>query len=142
MSPTENPVVELDLAECRALLGSAEVARLAVAVSGEVEIFPITIAADDAGGYVFRTAPGTKLLELTINGHVALEIDGWTAEEAWSVIAKGRAVEVESQREIDEIDRLPLVSWTATPKYRVVRVVPTSITGRRFLRRPALPLYS
>lgn len=102
----------------------------------------MTIAADQEGRYVFRTAPGTKLLELTINAGVALEIDGATEDEVWSVVVKGRAAEVESQREIDEVDRLPLTSWTATPKYRVVRVTPESITGRRFQRRPEVDRYS
>lgn len=142
MWTTENPVVDLDVSECRALLRSAGTARLAVAVQNEVEIFPVTIAADDEGRYVFRTAPGTKLLELTINARVALEIDGSTEDEVWSVVVKGRAVEIESQREIDEIDRLPLTSAIATPKYRVVRVTPDAITGRRFLRRPELDRYS
>lgn len=40
MWTSESPVAELDSAECRALLRSAGVARLAVAVRDEVEIFP------------------------------------------------------------------------------------------------------
>ncbi|WKK71296.1 pyridoxamine 5'-phosphate oxidase family protein [Rathayibacter oskolensis] len=125
MWTSESQVAELDSAECRALLRSAGVARLAVAVRDEVEIFPVTIAADQEGRYVFRTAPGRSCSRLTINAGVALEIDGATEDEVWSVVVKGRAAEVEgSQREIDEIGRLPLTSWTATPKYRVVQVTP------------------
>ena len=45
--------------------------RLAVAAAGEVDIFPINYADVDRDTILFRTAEGTKLLELTINGRVA-----------------------------------------------------------------------
>lgn len=137
----ESPVIELDSDECMALLRTGSVGRLAVSVRDDVEIFPVNYVLD-GDELVFRTAPGTKLLELTINAHVAFEIDGSTEREAWSVVLKGAAREIDRQSEIDAADRLPLVPWIPTLKYRYVRLTPSSVTGRRFERAPEPERYA
>lgn len=130
----EAPVTALDEQACEALLrGAPPLGRLAVSVDDEVEIFPVNFVLD-GHDLVFRTAPGTKLLELTINAHVAFEVDGYTDDAAWSVVLKGTAREIEKQSEIDAADRLPLEPWIPTLKYRYVRVTPTAFSGRRFER--------
>lgn len=127
------PITELSPDECWAVLAEHSLGRLAVTAAGTVDIFPVNYAASD-GMLFFRTAPGTKLLELAINDRVAFEIDGYTEAEAWSVVVKGRAERLELQSEIDEADRLPLAPWLPTLKYRWVRVIPVELTGRRFAR--------
>lgn len=105
--------------------------RLAVAVAGKPDIFPINYLAHDRK-LLMRTNPGTKLAELTVNDSVAFEIDGLAEDQAWSIVLQGTARIIESQTEIDAADQLPLVPWIRTRKYTYVEIVPTSVTGIRF----------
>lgn len=131
----QGPVTVLTEAESWELLDGSAFGRLGVSVANQPEIFPINYYAD-GDTILFRTSEGTKLLELTINSHVAFEADAYTDEWAWSVIVKGRAHVIENQEEIFEADQLPLTPWIPTLKYIYVRITPTEITGRRFLRAP------
>ena len=126
---------EIDEAECWRLLGEAQMGRLAMAPAGEVNIFPVNFVVSK-GALYFRTAPGEKLLELSVNPDVAFEIDGYDDDSAFSVVVKGVAERLESQAEIDEADRLPLAPWLPTLKFRWVRITPTSMSGRAFARGP------
>ncbi|MGN6426315.1 pyridoxamine 5'-phosphate oxidase family protein [uncultured Leifsonia sp.] len=134
---SDDPVRVLDRDECREILKGATVGRLATAVGGEPDIYPVNFYSDGAS-ILIRTAPGTKLLELTVHDTVAFETDGWTDDEAWSVVAHGRARQLDHQAEIDEADALPLVPWIPTLKYRYVHIDIDRMTGRRF-RREAEP---
>ena len=96
----DEPVRELDRDECRELLKTAQLGRLATAAGGEPDIFPVNFHSD-GDTILIRTAPGTKLLELTVHSAVAFEIDGWDDDGAWSVVAHGRARQLELQSEID-----------------------------------------
>jgi uncharacterized protein len=116
-------------------LRKSELGRLAVAAAGQVDIFPINYYVD-RDTILFRTAEGTKLLELTINGRVAFEIDGHTDIDAWSIVVKGDANAVTSQSEILAADKLPLSPWVPTLKYTYVRITPAEITSRHFVRTP------
>ena len=129
------PIAELDEAGCWRLLGEARMGRLALAPAGDVNIFPVNYVVSD-GALYFRTAPGEKLLELSVNPDVAFEIDGFDEDSAFSVVVKGVAERLETQTEIDEADRLPLTPWIPTLKYRWVRIMPTSVSGRTFTRGP------
>jgi uncharacterized protein len=126
-------VVVLDEDECWRLVEAAEVGRLALAIAGEPEIFPVNFVVD-GHALMFRTAEGTKLAALTISSRVAFEIDGFLPEsgEAWSVVVKGQAERMERFPDIYEAEKLPLFPWQATPKQWFVRVLPTTVTGRRF----------
>jgi uncharacterized protein len=92
-------ITELTADECWQLLRSHDLGRIAASAAGLVDIFPINYAVDDGMAVYFRTAPGTKLLELAINDRVAFEIDGANDTEAWSVVVKGRAERLERQSE-------------------------------------------
>src|SRR6266508_4822069 len=119
--------------ECWTLLRSAEVGRLAVAISNHPDIFPINFIVDH-GSVVFRTAEGTKLAAAVLGAGVAFEVDGYepASGDAWSVVLKGRAVEVERMQEMFDALDLPLVPWHASPKPRFVRIEPDDVSGRRF----------
>ena len=112
--------------------------RLAVSVTGQPDIFPVNFHADDTS-IVFRTAPGTKLLEVTINARVAFEADGYDIDEAWSVVIKGTASVLEKQAEIFAAEELGLRSWVPTLKPVFVRIVPSEVSGRRFQFGPPEP---
>lgn len=133
MDRTDNVVEQLDEEACWSLLGRNELGRLAVSVGGEPDIFPVNYVVDGPRLY-FRTAPGSKLAELTANPRVAFEVDEHDDRSAASVVVKGSAHRVELQREIDELDALPLTPWIPTLKYRWVKITPDILVGRRFAR--------
>jgi len=129
------PVQHLTQDECWDLLISSSFGRLAMSISGEPDIYPVNFVAADKR-LVFRTAEGTKLLELTVNNKVAFETDGIGRDEAWSVVARGEAHVLEKQAEIEAADQLPLRPLIPTLKYIYVEITPTKITGRRFQLGP------
>lgn len=130
---SEDAIEILDEPTCWELMAGAEVGRLAVAAAGEIEIFPVNYALD-GHAVVFRTAEGTKLVELVLAARVAFEADGRDDERglAWSVVIKGEARILERFDDIYRAQALGLESWSSTPKERFVRIAPTRVTGRRF----------
>ena len=65
---------------------------------------------------------------------VAFEVDGYDADagDAWSVVVKGGATEIERMQDVYEALELPLFPWNAAPKHRFVRIEPDDVSGRRF----------
>jgi nitroimidazol reductase NimA-like FMN-containing flavoprotein (pyridoxamine 5'-phosphate oxidase superfamily) len=130
-----DPVRELTPQECWERVAAAPYGRLALSVGDEVDIVPVNITLSE-GDLYFRTAPGSKLAELSANPVVAFEVDGYDDEHAFSVVVKGTAERLERQADIDAADRLPLTPWIPTLKYRWVRIRPRSVSGRVFRRGP------
>jgi nitroimidazol reductase NimA-like FMN-containing flavoprotein (pyridoxamine 5'-phosphate oxidase superfamily) len=135
MSDAEDVMIELTEDECWNLLRTHTLGRLAASAAGVIDIFPLNYYADGST-ILMRTSPGTKLVEMTIHHDVAFEIDDFSDAEAMSVVVKGTAEWLDSRAQIDEADTVPLVSWLPTLKYVYVRISPTSVTGRRFVRGP------
>ena len=113
------------------LLASAGLARLAVSIDDGVDIFPINYVVADRVIF-FRTAPGSKLMDLTAHPIVALETDGTHNRRRWSVVVKGSAVRLGSDEEIEASGVLSLHSLVPTEKWNYVRITASSITGRQF----------
>jgi nitroimidazol reductase NimA-like FMN-containing flavoprotein (pyridoxamine 5'-phosphate oxidase superfamily) len=128
-----NGIVVLEPHDCWGLLRLSDVGRLAVAIMDQPDIFPVNYVVDH-GAVVFRTAEGTKLAGAVLGQAVAFEVDGYDPEqgEAWSVVLKGHAVELEGMQDVFDACDLPLFPWHAAPKPRFVRIDPDSVTGRRF----------
>jgi nitroimidazol reductase NimA-like FMN-containing flavoprotein (pyridoxamine 5'-phosphate oxidase superfamily) len=126
-------VAILEPRECWLLLRHTEVGRLAVAVGGHPDIFPVNFVVD-RGAVVFRTAEGTKLVAAVLGHAVAFECDGYepATGEAWSVVVKGRATEMAPEPKVFATRELPLFPWHAAPKPRFVRIEGREVTGRRF----------
>ncbi|MBI4901116.1 MAG: pyridoxamine 5'-phosphate oxidase family protein [Actinobacteria bacterium] len=135
MVESTNPVTVLDESRCWDLLASQSVGRLATAVQGMPEIFPVNFVVDGET-VVFRTAEGSKLMELVINEQVCFEVDGWNENRGWSVVVKGLAEVIPSGEEHDRVEALPLRPWVPTVKTNFVRVTATEISGRRFAFGP------
>jgi len=132
MAMTEDsPVEELSLEECWELLGLEEFGRLAYRLVDEVHLVPVNYAAD-AGTLLFRTDSGNKLLAAALHSDVAFEIDWHDDAAAWSVVVRGQ-LRVLEEDEAHRADALPLRPWVPTLKYDVVELVPSSVTGRRFV---------
>ena len=117
MTTDRHGITVLDVHDCWDLLRQADVGRLAVTLHDETEIFPINFVVD-RDTVVFRSAQGTKLVGAIEGRTVAFEADGYDPEagEAWSVIIKGRATEIERNHELFEVMHLPLFPWHAGPK--------------------------
>ena len=127
----DTPVERLPEDECWALLAQEEFGRLAFRLVDEVHLVPINYLVDD-GTQHNRSAPGAKLLAAELESDVAFEIDWHDDQAAWSVVARGHIRRLDEAEE-DRVDALPLRSWLDTHKYDVVQLVPTSVTGRRFV---------
>ncbi len=123
----------LDEELCWELLDGEEVGRLAVSIAGQPDIFPVNHVVDGRS-IVFRTAAGTKLAGAVLGRGVAYEVDGYDAAagEAWSVVVKGAARQLEPGPERYHVETLPLFPWNATPKYDLVRIDAAEVSGRRF----------
>lgn len=117
-------------------LATANIARIAVSVGGRPDIFPVNYVVDGRR-ILIRTNPGDKLLELTINEHVALEVDHYTDVEAWSVVVKGVAERLERDADVDEAVALGLSTLVPIDTEVFVRIEPVEVNGRAFdLTRP------
>lgn len=136
MDTVENrePTRALTETECWERILAAPYGRIAVAAADEIDVFPVNHAVLD-GTIVFRTAPGTKLLELTIRQRVVFEIDGADAHDAFSVVVKGTAEEFDRDADVLAAERTGVTPWAPEPKDRWVRIRPTSVSGRTFRRR-------
>lgn len=133
MTQNEHPIHHLDDKMCWSMLQANSLGRLAVSADDDVDIFPINYFADGST-LLFRTAPGTKLASLSANSRVAVEIDGTTGVEAWSVVVKGTAHVLTDPADVSEADEAPLNPWAPTEKKHYVRIIPTAVTGRFFDR--------
>ncbi len=131
MSDAGDPITVLSESESWNLLASVALGRLVTSVDGQPEIFPVNFAVQNRT-VLIRTAEGTKLVSSVINDRVVFESDEHTFDEGWSVIVKGMARPLRTEKEIEEAERAHLLPWTATSKRHYVRVIPTQITGRRF----------
>jgi uncharacterized protein len=131
MSETGQPVTILSATESWDLLSSVPLGRLVTSVEGQPEIFPVNFVVQRRT-VLFRTAEGTKLVSTAINNRVLFEADHHDAAEGWSVIVKGTARMLRTNEQIQEAEQAQLLPWIATLKQHYVRVLPISISGRRF----------
>ncbi|MDM4142690.1 MULTISPECIES: pyridoxamine 5'-phosphate oxidase family protein [Mycobacterium] len=128
---TDDGVDILPVHECWELLGSLALGRLVTYADGQPDIFPVNYVVQRRT-VLFRTAAGTKLVSSAIDNRVLFEVDDHNVAEAWSVIVRGRARSLRTPEELEEAERAQVLPWTRPEKTHYVRIVPESITGRRF----------
>ncbi len=128
---TAESVAVLSASESWDLLASAALGRLVTSVAGRPEIFPVNFVVQRRT-ILFRTAEGTKLVSAAVNNQVLFEADDHDVSQGWSVVVRGTARMLRTREELEQAERTQLLSWTATLKQHYVRVLPVSITGRRF----------
>lgn len=131
--PAATRTEELPVHECWTLLRGVSVGRLAVWDTDHPDIFPINYTVDH-GTLVFRTGEGTKTAAVRAGQPIALEADGVDPDTgiAWSVVVKGSSEPLSSTEDLLDSFSLRLFPWQAGHKDNFVRIVPTSVTGRRF----------
>lgn len=100
--------------------------------------FPINYIADH-GTVIIRTGSGTKLEAALGEFPLATEADGINPKtgEAWSVVIRGKAELLTQTDDVLSTFSLPLFPWREGKKDHFVRVVPDSISGRRFKVAPS-----
>lgn len=133
LAESETAVFEpLDPDECRALLRSRTVGRVAVADGFSAPlVLPVNFAVD-GNDVVFRTDYGSKF-RMAVLGEapVTFQVDHIEPgiHTGWSVMIQGRAAELTP----DEIDGLQLTPepWVPGDKEHWVRISGDVITGRR-----------
>ena len=130
--PEGEPVLTLTDEQTWKLLRGARHARLGLAVDGRPDIVPVNVRAHD-GAIYFRTAPGSKLAELTVNPRVVVQADGILADQAWSVLVHGTARRLETEAEIAQAESLGIQPWVPTLKDFYVKIDVQSVSGRHFL---------
>lgn len=133
MAEGQEVVTRLDEAQSWERLRRHELGRLVTHVGNVLDIFPVNYVVDGES-LVFRTAEGSKLVELTVNDEVLFEVDDYTDDDAWSVVVRGTARRIESLAEREQVEQLGLAPWIPTLKYNFVRIAATSLSGRAFLR--------
>jgi nitroimidazol reductase NimA-like FMN-containing flavoprotein (pyridoxamine 5'-phosphate oxidase superfamily) len=129
----QGPVEELAESSCWVLLESASFGRLGVSVDGQPQIFPVDFYARRPD-ILFRTAAGTKRRDISANSQVAFEVDHTGEGDSWSIVINGVARVIDTDAEIAIADRAPLPTWVPTAPYVYVRITPSAIRGRRFVR--------
>lgn len=127
------PTRALSLDECWDRLAAAPYGRIAARAGGEIDVFPVNHGVDDHT-IVFRTAAGTKLLELTIHQEIVFQIDGFDAHRAFSVAVKGAAEELQTSADVALAERSGVTPWAPEEKDRWVRITPRVVTGVEFDR--------
>jgi nitroimidazol reductase NimA-like FMN-containing flavoprotein (pyridoxamine 5'-phosphate oxidase superfamily) len=119
----------LDGPACWRRLDGEGVGRLAVATAEGVDIFPLNYLSRHARLY-FRSALGTKILELIEHPRVAFEVDGETESARWSVVVRGTVRRLGSDPEILRSGVDTLRSWQPGEKFNYFEIQPEQLTGR------------
>lgn len=127
----DQPVLTLTDEQSWSLLERTSHGRLATAVGGAVDIFPLNFGLVNKTIYL-RTAPGEKLAALTVHDAVAFEADGILSDEAWSVVIHGKAVQLQTMAEIEVARNSGVTPWVPTPKESWVKIEVKHISGRHF----------
>jgi uncharacterized protein len=130
----EGELEELTEFQCLEYLHGATLGRIAFQSGSDVEVFPVSYAADGAI-VLFRTSPGTKLAG-SLRGRVAFETDGWDAKGGygWSVVVKGVATEITEGKDpfSTALRERSLEPLAPGPREHWVAIYPAEMTGRRF----------
>ena len=127
----ESPRLErLSAVECRRLLSSAPVGRLAVPTPNFPTFDPVSFAVVE-GELVVAVRPGSSGDALPGGSVVAFEADVLDSvlREGWSVVVKGPVEDLDP--DVAELVRPLLSPWTAAPGDRLLLVRSDQITGQR-----------
>ena len=129
-------LAELDYEECRELLRSTVVGRIAMVVNDYPIILPVNYRMVETSAPVWlavRTRPGNVLDEGSVP--CAFEIDGIDlgGQEGWSVLVRGtlHRVDPDAAGFRDRFDPEP---WVTEERDRWLVIEPYFITGRKLTR--------
>ncbi|MET9886677.1 pyridoxamine 5'-phosphate oxidase family protein [Streptomyces sp. NPDC006430] len=129
-------LVDMSDAECRRLLSTHGIGRIAVFTPEGPGIFPVNyvVAGNDIA---FRTS-GAALLARAAGTEVAFEVDHIddATRQGWSVLAVGRVVGVTDGAAVRRLDAVARsLPWAGGNRTHWMSITPTRITGRRVVHR-------
>ncbi len=129
----DRPITQMTDTEAWEVLRTHTRGRLIVVTDGEADVFPVDYRAYDAT-ITFLTSPGAKLSALQQNPNVTFELDEADdrAATAWSVVVRGTATHVADPTALADATAHGVATSLDFPKYEVVTIVPTVVSGRRF----------
>lgn len=135
MEATEGMFAEIGDQECRELLASRTIGRVAWTSPTGPIVLPITYTLD-GDLIVFRTSPTSVLSNLASDYRVAFEIDDFdeVAMTGWSVLVRGVCSEIGVER----LNPLPK-PWAPGARNLVLGISPYRVTGRRVAARSWAP---
>lgn len=122
----------IDRKRCLELLAGEELGRIGILDGRHPLVLPVNYALDGEA-VVVRSGPGSKLAA-SHGGPACFEVDHHDRETraGWSVVVRGRLEEVTPlDGEVYERVRHLAAPWLPEGRTHVLRLHPTSITGRR-----------
>jgi hypothetical protein len=128
----ERRLLELDEEECRQLLGTAVIGRLAFTEGSLPAIQPVHFTL--LGSHVLiPTRPGSKVAAATKHAVVAFEVDDYdpVRKTGWSVTAIGPSRLITRDDEIEALEALGLAPWASTTHRCYIAVRTSILRGRR-----------
>lgn len=139
--PTRPTLEPLSPDECRRLLETQPIGRLAFVKQGRPVVLPVNFAVD-GDDIVFRTKKGSKLdvAEQAAGTAVAFECDHYEADtqSGWSVLVHGGMHPVLDLTRQSRLDKLGLHLWADdVERRRWLRVEIGELSGRRIVRPDA-----
>jgi hypothetical protein len=118
--------------ECRSLLSSTDLGRVAVCMHALPVVLPVSygLLNDDI---IVRVGNGTKLSAALSNTVVAFEVDSFDvpSHTGWSVLVQGVADRVDDIATLSQAARLPLPAWSDAGTSNYIRIRSQEVTGRR-----------
>jgi uncharacterized protein len=125
-------LTEMPAGECRDLMGSTSVGRVAFVDEDGPVVLPVNYVLD-GDTVLFRTSPATTIGRHLDSAAVAFEVDEFDdyTQSGWSVVLRGVASFVAD----DELapDQHRPFPWADGVRPLVIRVTPVSVSGRRIL---------
>jgi len=126
-------LLEMPARECRSLMGSTSVGRVAFVDEDGPTVLPVNYVLD-GDTVLFRTSPANTIGRHLAFATVAFEVDEFDdyTQSGWSVLVRGIATFVPYEELAQDDQPLPY-PWADGRRPLVVRVTPRSVTGRRLL---------
>lgn len=124
---------EVPAGECRDLMGSTSVGRVAFVDEDGPVVLPVNYVLD--GEHVlFRTSPHNAIARYVDSAMVAFEVDEFDdfTQSGWSVLVRGMAAFIDPDELSADEARRPC-PWADGVRNLIVRITPVKLTGRRIL---------
>lgn len=138
---TDTTMRELDVDTCMRLLSEQHFGRIAIDDGDGPLILPVNYVYHE-GSVLFRSDVGSKTAAAEEHAKASFEIDhvDEDARVGWSVVVRGRLVEVVRRPELDRVQAAGVTPFVeGQGKHHFVRLYPRSITGRLTPLPEALP---
>jgi nitroimidazol reductase NimA-like FMN-containing flavoprotein (pyridoxamine 5'-phosphate oxidase superfamily) len=132
VEPAPGELIELDRADCLALLAGRPLGRLVFTYRALPDVIPVNYLLDGER-LVIRLSSGSVAASATRDSIVAFEVDDidLATRAGWSVTVVGHAHEITDPDELRRAEGLGLSAWAGDPRDHYVSLAAEKVTGRR-----------